>query len=134
MTRLARLNLLVFALLAAHTLDHALNQPQRSLPATGGAIGLLGFLIVAASATLALRRSPIAPAASAVAGALTAAGFVAIHLLPSWSRAISDPYWDFNANAVSWILLVAPLVAALALAAAGVRATPAPGGVTSSGL
>lgn len=134
MTKLARLNLLLFALLAGHVLDHAVNQPQRDLPATGGAIGLLGFLIVAASATLALRRSPLAPAASAVAGALTAAGFVAIHLLPSWSGAISDPYWDFDANALSWLLLVAPLLASIALAVAGARAALDPGAVASPGV
>jgi hypothetical protein len=121
MTKLAQLNLLVFALLVAHTLDHAVNQPQRDLPATGGVIALLGFLILAASATLAVRRSPLAPAASAVAGTVTAAGFVAIHVLPQWSSAISDPYWDFSANAISWVLLVAPLLASIALAIAGAR-------------
>jgi hypothetical protein len=121
MTRLAKLNLLVFALLVAHTLDHAVNQPQRNLPATGGVIALLGFMLVAASATLAVRRSPLAPTLSTFAGLATAAGFVAIHLLPAWSTAISDPYWDFNANAVSWLLLLAPLAASLALAAEGAR-------------
>lgn len=125
-TRLARANLLVLVLLAAHTLDHAVNQPQRSLPATGGVVGVVGFVILAISATLALRRSPLAPAASALAGSLTALGFVAIHLLPQWSGAISDPYWDFSANALSWVLLLAPLAAALALAAVAARELAAP--------
>jgi hypothetical protein len=129
MTKLAKRNLLVFVLLTAHTLDHAVNQPQRNLPATGGVIAVLGFMLVGASATLAVRRSPLAPALSMIAGAATAAGFLAIHVLPSWSSAISDPYWDFNANALSWLLLVAPLVASIALAAEGARAThePLPG-------
>jgi hypothetical protein len=129
MTKLAKLNLLVFALLVAHTLDHAVNQPQRNLPATGGVIALLGFMLVGASATLAVRRSPLAPALSAFAGAATATGFIAIHVLPPWSSAISDPYWDFNANALSWILLIAPLAASVALAIEGARETrqPVPG-------
>lgn len=129
MTKLARLNLLVFALLGAHTLDHAINQPQRNLPATGGVIALIGFLMVATSAMLAIRRHPLAAAASAFAGAATAGGFIAIHVLPTWSGAVSDPYWDFNANAISWFFLAAPLLASIALAIEGARATrqPVPG-------
>lgn len=122
MTRLARANLLLFVLLVAHTLDHAINQPTRDLPATGGVIGALGFVIVGASATLAIRRSRIAPQASALAGGATAAGLLAVHVLPVWSGAISDPYWDFSANALSWVLLAAPLAASIGLAWAGTRA------------
>ena len=40
MTRLARLDLLLFALLIAHTVDHAVNQPARDLPATGTAVAV----------------------------------------------------------------------------------------------
>lgn len=121
MSKLARLNLLVFALLAAHTVDHAVNQPQRDLPPTGGLIAFAGFAVVAASTVLALRRSPHSPVAAAFAGVATVVGFVAIHLLPSWSGEVSDPYWSFSANVLSWALLIAPLVAATALAAAGLR-------------
>ena len=121
MSRLAKLNLLVFALLLAHTVDHAVNQPARDLPATGSIVGVAGFAILATSTVLALRRSPVAPAAAALAGFATALGFLAVHLLPAWSDPISDPYWDFGANALSWALLIAPLAAAIALAVAGVR-------------
>lgn len=102
-------------------MDHAVNQPTRDLPATGGLFGLLGFLIVAASALLAVRGSSRAPLASLLGGSATALGFVAIHLLPQWSSAISDPYWDFNANPLSWLLLLAPLAASLALTAVAAR-------------
>jgi hypothetical protein len=118
-TSLARLNLLLFALLIAHTVDHAVNQPARDLPATGTLVGVAGFALVAASSVVALRRSPAAPVASVVAGGLTALGIVAIHLAPAWWDAVSDPYWDFSANAVSWLLALAPLVCGVALAAAG---------------
>src|SRR3954454_17382497 len=106
MTALAKANLLLFALLTAHTADHAVNQPARDLPVTGSIAGIAGFAIVATSAVLALRRSRAAPAASVLAGVATTIGFLAIHLLPAWSEPISDPYWDFGANAVSWVLLV----------------------------
>jgi hypothetical protein len=121
MTRLAKLNLLVFVLLIGHVVDHSVNQPARHLPVTGGLFGIAGFVLVAASATVALRRHPAASAVSLFAGVMTAIGFVAIHLLPDWSGAISDPYWDFNANALSWLLLLAPLGASIALALTAAR-------------
>lgn len=122
MTVLARANLLLFGLLIAHTVDHAVNQPARDLPPTGTLIGLAGFAIVAASAVLALRRSSSAPAAAIFAGFATAAGIVAVHLTPSWSGAISDPFWDFDANFVSWVLAIALLLGGLVLASVGARA------------
>jgi hypothetical protein len=129
-SRLARANLILFALLIAHTLDHAFNQPSRTLPASADFIGIAGFVLVAASATLALRRSPLAPQASFLAGSLTALGVVAIHLLPDWWGFVSDPFWDLHANALSWLILLGLLAAALAVAAAGaaeLRRVPAAG-------
>lgn len=121
MTGLARINLLVFALLIAHTLDHAVNQPARDLPATGTFVGVAGFVIVAASTLLALRRSHWAPAAAVLTGSATAAGILAVHLAPHWSGAFSDPYWEFGANAGSWVLAIAPLAGGLLLAWTGAR-------------
>jgi hypothetical protein len=122
-TRLARANLALFALLIAHTLDHALNQPSRTLPASAGFIGIAGFVIAAASTTLAARRSPLAPMASLYAGAVTALGILAVHLLPSWWGFVSDPFWDFNANALSWLILLATFAAAIAVAVMGATET-----------
>ena len=121
MTALAKANLLLFALLIAHTADHAVNQPARDLPATGSLVAVAGFSLVAVSSVLALSRRPQAPAAAVLAGGATVLGIVAIHLAPSWYGEISDPYWDFSANALSWALVVAPLVAGAALAALGAR-------------
>ena len=129
MSRLARANLVLFALLIAHALDHSLNQPSRDLPTTAGLFGIAGFILVAGSTTLALRRSPLAPAVSLYAGAVTALAVVAIHLLPYWWGFISDPFWDFHANALSWLIVLATLAAALAVAAIGasaIRRAPAP--------
>lgn len=126
MTTLAKANLVLFVLLIAHTVDHAVNQPARDLPATGSIVAVVGFTIVAAATVLAVMRRPQAPIAAVVAGLVTTLGFIAIHLAPSWYFAISDPYWDFEANAISWALFVAALVAGLVLAAlGGTRARPA---------
>lgn len=118
---LIRANLALFALLIAHTVDHAVNQPVRELPATGTLVGVAAFAIVAASTVLALYRSPIAPPAAILSGLVTALGLVAVHLAPRWSEPISDPYWDFDANALSWALAAAPLLAGLGLAAIASR-------------
>ena len=121
MNTLAKTNLVLFALLIAHTVDHAVNQPARDLPATGSIVAVLGFTIVAIATALAVMRRPQAPQAAIIAGLSTTLGIVAIHLAPSWHSQVSDPYWDFAANAISWTLLIAPLTAGLILAAAGAR-------------
>jgi hypothetical protein len=120
MDSLTRWGLALFALLGAHTLDHALNQPSRDVPALGGVVGLLGFAIVAAAVVLASRRSTYAPEAAIAAGTATVFGFLVVHVMPDWTP-LSDPYWDFEANALSWLLLIAPLGAAVGLALQGVR-------------
>jgi hypothetical protein len=128
-SRLARANLVLFALLIAHALDHTLNQPSRDLPATAGIFGVAGFILVGISTTLALRRSSQAPFASLFAGSATVVGFVAIHLLPHWWGFVSDSYWDFNANVLSWAIVLASLAAALWVAgmgAAQMRSAPEP--------
>lgn len=119
-TPLFRANAILFAFLIAHTADHAVNQPSRTLPGALNVIGLIGFVAVAVSLLLALRRSPIAPQAAILVGAGTALSFIAIHLLPEWGL-LSDPYWDFSANALSWVLVLGPTLAAAVLAVVGAR-------------
>lgn len=129
MDSLTRWGLALFVLLGAHTLDHAVNQPAREVPALGGLVGLAGFAVVVAAIVLATRRSPFAPEAAIAAGVATIFGFVVVHLTGDWTP-LSDPYWDFDANSVSWLLLVAPIVAAAGLARRGVREL---GGVPATG-
>jgi len=112
MDPLARIGLLLFVLLGLHTVDHAFNQPARDLPALGGVVGLLGFLIVAIAVVLALLGNSAAPEAAALAGAATVAGLLVVHLLPDWTP-LSDPYWNFDANALSWVLIAAPFFTAI---------------------
>ena len=112
--RLARSELLLFGLLALHTVDHAVNQPSRDLPAGSGAIGIAGFALVAVAIVAALFRTRGAAPIGLLAGAGTLAGFVVVHL-PGFGP-LADPFADFSPNALSWVLLIAPMVAAVLVA------------------
>jgi cyanate permease len=118
---LAKANLALFVLLALHTLDHAFNQPARDQPGSAALVGIAGFAIVAISMTLAVNRSPRARQASLAAGSVTVIGVFAIHLVPQWAGWVSDPYWDFDANALSWLSLTALLAAAIYVVAVAGR-------------
>lgn len=121
MPSLRKANLAVLALLAIHTLDHAVNQEPRVLPGSSSLVGVLEFAIAFASTWAAFQRSHIAPGLSTAVGALTTAGVFAVHLMPSWWNWISDPYWDFDPGAVSWLSLLALLGAAVHLTFAGFK-------------
>lgn len=120
MNALTKAGLALFVLLGAHTLDHAVNQPAREVPALGGLVALAGFSLVALAIVLATRESPHAPAAAVLAGAGTIAGFAVVHLLPDVTP-VSDPYWDFTPNLTSWLLIAAPMLAAAYLTYAGMQ-------------
>lgn len=115
MTRLARSELLLFALLGLHVLDHGVNQPVRTLPAGSGLIGLAGFILVAVAIVFALGKGRLAAPVGLLAGLGTLAGFILVHLpgIGPWA----DPFVDFDANALSWVFLLAPMIAAVIVSA-----------------
>ena len=115
MTRLAKSELLLFALLALHTVDHAVNQPARELPAGSGLVGIAGFALVAVAIVFALFHSRYAAEVGLFAGVGTVIGFVAVHL-PGVGP-LADPFPDFDPNAISWILVAAPILASVWVAA-----------------
>ena len=124
MTRLAKSELVLFALLALHTVDHAINQPARDLPAGSGLVGIAGFALVAVAVVFALSRSSYSAEVGLFAGAGTVLGFVAVHL-PGIGP-LADPYPDFDPNALSWILVAAPMLAAVWVAVVAVGELRAP--------
>jgi hypothetical protein len=116
--RLARAELLLFVLLALHTVDHAVNQPSRDLPAGSGVIGIAGFALVAVAIVAALFHFRQAAPIGLLAGAGTFAGFVVVHL-PGFGP-LADPFADFSPNALSWVLLAAPMLASVWVAVVAV--------------
>lgn len=115
-------NLLLVSLLMIHALDHALRQDV-SVPAAGQALGGVGMLAALSALGLAVGASRLAPRATAIVGFSTAAGFVAVHVLPNWGS-FSQPYQDIGVDTVSWIGLLLPMVGAAVVGGAGLRTAP----------
>ena len=113
-------NLLLVALLIVHTLDHLMRQ-EAQVPSGTATAGTAGFVAALLVLGLALAGHRLAPAATALVGLATAAGFVAIHVLPDWS-AISQPYSDIDVDGLSWVAMIVPAVAAAGVGAIGVQA------------
>jgi len=118
LSRLAKSELVLFALLGAHTLDHALNQPARELPSGGGIVGLAGFALVAIAIVFAIAGGRLAAPVGLGAGLGTLVGFAVVHL-PGVGP-LADPYFEFSPNAISWLLLAAPIIASVVVAALAV--------------
>jgi hypothetical protein len=128
MSVVAKLSLLLLALLVLHVADHSVFHAGSAEGATS-VVGLLGLASVAAVAGLALAGPRLAPAPAAIVGFGTALGIAVVHLAPSWS-AVSDPYPGAGLNAISWTSMSAALVTGFALglaALAELRRTPLAG-------
>jgi hypothetical protein len=102
-----------------HTLDH-LRQGTGDLATevlAGGTV--LSFLAVLTLA-LAVRHHPRAALWAAVVGTWSALGVLASHVAPHWS-AFSDSYVEIDADALSWVVMLAEVAAAAYLGFAGFR-------------
>lgn len=121
MTALAATNVGLLALLVAHDMDHIFNQAPRTLAAQVIATGLVGIAATVIVLTLVLRRHPLATPAAVLVGFGNAVGFAAVHIAPHWS-AFSDPYPNLDVNALSWLLLAAPMLAGILVGVQGLRA------------
>jgi len=113
-------NLLLVVLLAVHSLDHVLRQSD-PVPAEAAVAGLAGLGTAVVCLVLAIAGSRWAPTATALVGLATPIGFVAIHVLPEWS-VFSQPYADIDVDALSWIGMLVPAIAAAGVGAIGLRA------------
>lgn len=94
--------------LLVHTVDHEVNQPARAVPELAGVAAGLGFALLAVGFILEMRSHRRAPWVALLAGAGVVAGFLVVHLLGDWTP-LSDPYWDFDSNAINWLLIALPV-------------------------
>lgn len=120
--RLTTVAALFLAANVLHTLDH-LRQGLDALTVEILLAGTLLSLGAVAVLVLALRRDARAPLFAAVVGASGAIGVVSAHLAPHWS-AFSNPYPDLSVDVLPWVVMLAEIATALALAVAGARGLP----------
>jgi hypothetical protein len=116
---LLRANIIFVAANLLHTADHQRQGTDGlswEILAGGSAITIAAV----AGLVLALRRDGRAPLFATVLGLSAAVGIAASHLAPHWS-ALSDSYPQIHADAVSWIVVLVEITAALVLAAVGAR-------------
>jgi hypothetical protein len=124
-TPLGRAALLLVAADVLHALDHT--RQGRSLATEVYAAGVTGWIALAVLLLLVARRHRLAPMYAAAVGLSVAAGFVAVHVAPHWS-AFSDPYPDAHLDALSWALVVVPVLAGLNVTVQALRAARPHGG------
>ena len=121
--RLDTLSLASTAFVAAnvlHTLDH-LRQGTGDLATEVLAGGTVLSALAILTLVLALRRHPRAALWAAVVGTWSALGVIASHIAPHWS-AFSDSYFEIDADALSWAVMLAEVLAAAYLGLVGFRA------------
>ena len=120
--RLDTLSLAAAAFVAAnvlHSLDHVrqgTDDLATEILAGGTELSTLAVLTL----VLALRRHPRAALWAAVVGAWSALGVIASHIAPHWS-AFSDSYFEIDADALSWAVMLAEVLAAAYLGLVGFR-------------
>jgi hypothetical protein len=98
---------------ALHTLDH-LRQGTGDLATEVLAGGTVLSVLAVLTLVLALRHHPRAALWAAVVGTWSALGVLASHVAPHWS-ALSDSYFEINADALSWVVMLAEVLAAACL-------------------
>jgi hypothetical protein len=104
-----------------HTADHfrqGVGALSTEILVAGSGLTLGAVLVLA----LVLRGHPRAAMSAVVLGFSGVVGILAAHVAPHWS-ALSDPYPEINADALSWIVMLIEVGTAAALGIAGLRAT-----------
>jgi hypothetical protein len=100
-----------------HTLDHlrqGLGDLTWEILAGGSVLTLLAIVVL----VMALRKNERAPAFAAVVGLSGSVGIASAHIAPHWS-ALSDSYPAIHADALSWIVMLIEVGAALVLGIVG---------------
>jgi hypothetical protein len=102
-----------------HTLDH-FRQGLDGLSATIFAGGTTLTVLAIVVMVMALRHHPRTAPLAAVVGFSGAVGIASSHLAPHWSS-LSDSYPEIHADALSWVVVLLEIGAALMLGIVALR-------------
>ena len=114
---------MLFGLLVIHALDHTLRQ-SAPVPTEASTLGTIGFVVTGAALVLAVFGSRWAWPLTTLIAFGTFAGFVLVHVVPDWGP-FSQPYSDIPVDALSWVAMIVPALAALAVGIYALRASTA---------
>jgi hypothetical protein len=128
--RLRRAATLFALAVILHNADH-LRRGVNDSPRDVLIVGMAAILVEVALVVVVFQRHRIAPLATAVGGATLAAGYAEVHFLPT-HRLLSDSLLGGDASALSRAAASFEVVAALALATAGLIALAANGAMVSA--
>jgi hypothetical protein len=114
---------IVFAIaVALHTIDH-LRRGMDVVPPAVMVAGMVQIVLAAATVVLVFRGSQWAPHAAIVVGFVSAAGFTAAHVLPTWGF-FSDSYINAPPSArvtwFSWVTAITEILADIAFGLVGI--------------
>ncbi len=119
---------------AVHNADH-IRRGVNSVTPELFVAGNLAAVVSIVAIVLVLRRHRLAAEVAVLAGFPLAIGFIAAHMLPTWS-ALSDSFVDQHVSVFSWVASLMEIVGALVLAFAGLavlrRRRQAASGATSA--
>jgi hypothetical protein len=124
---LVTVSLALFVLLLLHDLDHVVRQQEPTsgpggVPLYAWAVSVVGYVGVLAAAWLAVRGDRRAAPLTQLLGFGFAAGFLLAHALPFGPGS----YWVYKPGAISWALVIAPMIVGVAAIVVGHRAARAP--------
>ena len=112
---------MLLGLQIVHALDHTLRQ-SAEVPTEASVLGTVGFVTTGAALVLAVIGSRWAWAATALIAFGTFVGFIAVHVLPDWGP-FSQPYSDIPVDALSWVAMLVPALAAVGVGVYALRAS-----------
>jgi hypothetical protein len=120
-------NLSLFALLLLHDVDHVVRQVEPTsgpggIPLYAWAVSLAGYIGVLTAAWLATRGDRRTAPLTQVLGIGFAAGFLLAHALPFGPGS----YWAYEPGAISWALVIVPILAGIAAVGVGRRVVRSP--------
>ncbi|MGI8775160.1 MAG: hypothetical protein ACR2KQ_09165 [Actinomycetota bacterium] len=96
-----------------HVLDHL--RQGRSVGVELNVVGVVSVVATVIALVLAVQGHPLAKPAAILLGVGTFVGLLAVHVAPTW-WVLSDSYGDAGVDALSWLIVIAMIVAAAVLA------------------
>jgi hypothetical protein len=116
--RLVQISVVLAILTVLHDLDHV--RQGRTLPPELYVVGVVALVSIGTTLGVLLRHPAWARPVAIAQGVTTFVGIGAVHAAPQWST-VTDSYAAAHADALSWTIILATMLAGLALTIVAAR-------------